>query len=294
MLTIMKADNSINEGFRFKTTSSSTTNGSSSYSVIEPLRITFYPNKVLNVITGAPQSHSFSSTNSSTSNSGSVILLPTSGKPAKLAFLGPSFNVIKLSLDSELHEYPIPWLFIILPVDSTKWGSRNALGGGSAFIAFVSVGSILQGQARAVKTKCNAKYDGYEARNRPVRNLDVATLLRGSDEDREVGGLYRITTEESITKKLLSISTRYEILIRVMGPSKMKMIHIFLFPDLTKLSSLPSHFHKLLFEMRLGLIEAGGLSVLVNSPKPNIALIILDFEGNYKGDKGVLALAGVL
>ncbi|KAF9914234.1 hypothetical protein BX616_008693 [Lobosporangium transversale] len=105
-------------------------------------------------------------------------------------------------------------------------------------------------------------------------------------------------SQESITKKILSTSTRYEILVRIMELSNMKVIHIVLSPDLIKLSSLQpkksSHLHKLSLEMKPQKIGTSEFRVLVNSLKTNTNLITLDLDGSSVRNEGALALSEAL
>ncbi|KAF8971967.1 hypothetical protein BGZ46_010199 [Entomortierella lignicola] len=104
--------------------------------------------------------------------------------------------------------------------------------------------------------------------------------------------------QESITSKLFSTSTRYEILVRIIEHINMKVIHIVLSKDFIKLSSLQPkrslHFLKLSFEMKAHLIGASNFQVLVNSLKTNITLTNLDLSGNSIGKDGALALSEAL
>ncbi|KAF9915272.1 hypothetical protein BX616_006539 [Lobosporangium transversale] len=105
-------------------------------------------------------------------------------------------------------------------------------------------------------------------------------------------------SEGSASRELLSIFMRYEILVRIIGLCKMKMIHIVLSPDLIKLLNLQpkrsSHLHRLSFEMSFRGIGASELLVLINSLKTNKALTILDLGYNSIGNDGVVALSEAL
>ncbi|KAF9108063.1 hypothetical protein BGX27_008491 [Mortierella sp. AM989] len=105
----------------------------------------------------------------------------------------------------------------------------------------------------------------------------------------------------SNTSKLLSTSTRYEILVRIIEHPKMKVVHIVLSKDFSKLSELQpkisSHLHKLSFEMVISSIGASDFRVLVQALKANDALTTLaalTLEDNKIGKKGALALAEAL
>ncbi|KAI8599882.1 hypothetical protein EDD21DRAFT_432071, partial [Dissophora ornata] len=104
--------------------------------------------------------------------------------------------------------------------------------------------------------------------------------------------------QASIASKLLSTSTRYEILIRIMEHTNMKMIHIVLSKDFIKLRSLQpkrsSHLHKLSFEMTPQGIGASDFRVLVKSLKTNNPLTTLNFQDNLIGKEGALTLSEAL
>ncbi|KAI8596099.1 hypothetical protein EDD21DRAFT_448106, partial [Dissophora ornata] len=99
----------------------------------------------------------------------------------------------------------------------------------------------------------------------------------------------------SIASKLLSTSTRYEILVRIIEHTNMKNIHIVLSKDFVKLSSLQpkrsKHLQKLSFEMTP---RASDFQVLVKSLKTNNPLTILNLHGNSIGKEGALALSEIL
>ncbi|KAF9914377.1 hypothetical protein BX616_008427, partial [Lobosporangium transversale] len=365
----------------------------------------------------------------------------------KLATLQKHANAI-LVQNFELHEYPIPRLFIILPVDTSKWDPRNVLGNKFRLHFLCECGELTAEISKSSQNQIHlAKHDGYEVRDStkffrkygrhmliilhclrvgapiaaclaPIPNLTAAinysieymeklsieypvlknintidehealegadlrqlgTFLRIRDEDREFGNLEKeqkefagavennggkydpylgkviialypkskpgeffnvlanarrvyeldITfgwewtradlvafeealkkssvsilrldlgrSQESTTEKFLPISTRYETLVRIMGLSKMKTIHIVLSPDLIKLSSLqpkrPLHLHKLSFSMKPGLMEANDFKVFANSLGTNPALITLDLGGSSIEKERAAALSEAL
>ncbi|KAI8606667.1 hypothetical protein EDD21DRAFT_429977 [Dissophora ornata] len=104
--------------------------------------------------------------------------------------------------------------------------------------------------------------------------------------------------QTGLTSKLLSTSTRYEILIRIIEHPNMKMIHIVLSGDFKKLSSLQpkrsSHLHKLSFEMKPRSIGASELRVIENSLKTNTTLTTLNWQHYSIGKEGALALSEAL
>ncbi|KAI8606157.1 hypothetical protein EDD21DRAFT_349318 [Dissophora ornata] len=101
--------------------------------------------------------------------------------------------------------------------------------------------------------------------------------------------------EASIASKLLSTSTRYEILVRIMEHPNMKTIHIVLSKDFMKLPSLQpkrlTHFRKLSIELTP---RASDFRVIVKSLKTNNPLTILNLENNSIGNDGALALSEAL
>ncbi|KAI8600100.1 hypothetical protein EDD21DRAFT_142096, partial [Dissophora ornata] len=101
-----------------------------------------------------------------------------------------------------------------------------------------------------------------------------------------------------ITSKLLSTSTRYGVLVRIMEHTNMKMIHIVLSKDFMKLLSLQpkgsSHLHRLSIEMIIPEIGDSEFRALVRSLKTNNPLITLNLEGNSIGYEGALALSEAL
>ncbi|ORZ20894.1 hypothetical protein BCR41DRAFT_385418 [Lobosporangium transversale] len=105
-------------------------------------------------------------------------------------------------------------------------------------------------------------------------------------------------SQESTTRKLLSTSTRYERLVRIIELRKMKSICIVLSPDLVKLSNLPSgklpHLHELSFEVKPWVFGANNIRTLVNSLKTEVALTTLDLWGTTIGKKGALTLSEAL
>ncbi|KAF9995863.1 hypothetical protein BGZ79_010409, partial [Entomortierella chlamydospora] len=104
--------------------------------------------------------------------------------------------------------------------------------------------------------------------------------------------------QASAASKLLSTSTRYGVLVRIIEHSNMKVIHIVLSNDFIKLSSLQprksSHLHKLSFEMIHHSIGVGDFRVLVNSLKTNTALTNLNLWTSSIGNEGALALSEAL
>ncbi|KAI8596822.1 hypothetical protein EDD21DRAFT_236094, partial [Dissophora ornata] len=101
--------------------------------------------------------------------------------------------------------------------------------------------------------------------------------------------------QASIASNMFSTFTRYEILVRIIEHTNMKMIHIVLSKDFVKLSSLQpkrsSHLHKLSFEMTP---RASDFQVLVKSLKTNYPLTTLNLENNSIGKEGALALSEAL
>ncbi|KAI8595485.1 hypothetical protein EDD21DRAFT_420616 [Dissophora ornata] len=101
--------------------------------------------------------------------------------------------------------------------------------------------------------------------------------------------------QASIASKLLSTSTRYEILVRIIEHTSMKMIHIVLSPDFVKLSSLQpkrsSHLHKLTVVMTP---RASDFRVLVKSLRSNNPLTTLNLQNNSIGNEGALSLSEAL
>ncbi|KAI8597905.1 hypothetical protein EDD21DRAFT_446640 [Dissophora ornata] len=103
---------------------------------------------------------------------------------------------------------------------------------------------------------------------------------------------------ESIPSKRISTSTRYEILVRIIEHTNMKIIHMVLSEDFMKLLSLQSerssHLHKLSIEMTPQGIGANDFRVLVKSLKTNNLLTTLNLRGNSIGNEGALALSEAL
>ncbi|ORZ23717.1 hypothetical protein BCR41DRAFT_420288 [Lobosporangium transversale] len=102
-------------------------------------------------------------------------------------------------------------------------------------------------------------------------------------------------SQESITWKLLSASTRYENLVGIIELSNMKTIHIVLPPDVKNLSNLQSvkssHLHKLSFEMRPRKMKTSDFRLLTN---PLEASVALNLASSSIGDEEALALSNVL
>ncbi|KAI8594316.1 hypothetical protein EDD21DRAFT_449466, partial [Dissophora ornata] len=101
--------------------------------------------------------------------------------------------------------------------------------------------------------------------------------------------------QASIASKLLPTSTRYQILVRIIEHTSMKMIHIVLSKDFVKLSSLQpkrsSHLHKLSFEM---IPRASDFRELLKSLKTNTTLTALNLRDNSIREEGALALSETL
>ncbi|ORZ19271.1 hypothetical protein BCR41DRAFT_421442 [Lobosporangium transversale] len=295
-----EAGDNIIEEVCVRTASTSTSNGDSSFYVslqdirdvfpdalIEPPRIAFYPNKILDVITRKPQLNN--SNNNSNNNSDTVIHLPISRKSLNpvsqdsnlslsdsaqssnssltirnneisldqikellLEVKGRGDEMLKSQLEAkekdemiislqqqaldrlatlqkyadailvqnfELHEYPIPRLFIILPVDSTKWDPMNVLGNkfrlhflsgmplATSLTPIPNLDAALNHSINYMEMLSKEypildnmnKIDDYEAlEGADLRRL--GTFLRINDEDRKLGNLYRITTETGHVK----------------------------------------------------------------------------------------------
>ncbi|KAF9151409.1 hypothetical protein BGX20_005423, partial [Mortierella sp. AD010] len=104
--------------------------------------------------------------------------------------------------------------------------------------------------------------------------------------------------QASAASELLSTSTRYEVLVRIIEHSNLRVIHVVLSNGFVKLSSLQprksSHLHNLSFEMIPYSIGAGDFRVLVNSLKTNTILTTLNLRGNSVGDEGTLTLSEAL
>ncbi|KAG0011895.1 hypothetical protein BGZ80_000354 [Entomortierella chlamydospora] len=104
--------------------------------------------------------------------------------------------------------------------------------------------------------------------------------------------------QASTASKLFSTSTRYEILVRIMEHTSMKMIHIVLSKDFIKLHNLQpkrsAHLHKLSFEMALESVGSSDLQAFVNSFKANATLTILNLSHNWIGKEGAQALSEAL
>ncbi|KAF9913073.1 hypothetical protein BX616_010179 [Lobosporangium transversale] len=134
----------------------------SSGSRIEPLRIAFYPYKVLDVIAEEPQL--------SNANSGSTagICLPTSGRSAnldRLTTLQKHTHAILIQ-NLELHDCTIPRLFIMLPVDHTNWDPLNILKNKLRLHFLCECGGYTANTSESSQNQIHiAKHDGYEVRN---------------------------------------------------------------------------------------------------------------------------------
>ncbi|KAF9569199.1 hypothetical protein EC968_002670 [Mortierella alpina] len=126
----------------------------------------------------------------------------------------------------------------------------------------------------------------------------------------------------SLSNKLSSLPTRYEILCRVTNPPNMRSIHIVLPKDIIKLSnfnpSRPPHLRKLSFEMAVGgsdlrmyteafktgsnaitlywgnSTRVDGAQALAEALKTNSALTSLNLYNSWIGSDGATALAEVL
>ncbi|KAF9347385.1 hypothetical protein BGX26_001141 [Mortierella sp. AD094] len=150
---------------------------------IEPLRISFYPDEILDVITDIPQSrntravvHSSTpreykdnveQTKSENKDMQRVLDLLLEAKEERyemltlqhlaldrLAILQKHAEAI-LVQNFELHEYPIPRLFIILPVDQSKWDPKKVLENKPHH----------EGKQEWPESNHIARHEGYEIRN---------------------------------------------------------------------------------------------------------------------------------
>ncbi|KAF9917864.1 hypothetical protein BX616_011059 [Lobosporangium transversale] len=103
--------------------------------------------------------------------------------------------------------------------------------------------------------------------------------------------------QESISWKILSTSSPYETLARMIELSSMKTIHIVLPPKTIKVPSLrfnrPSHLRNLTIEMqpRIGFND---FRVLASALKADTAITTLNLRGKSIGDEGALALSEAL
>ncbi|ORZ23712.1 hypothetical protein BCR41DRAFT_349019 [Lobosporangium transversale] len=102
-------------------------------------------------------------------------------------------------------------------------------------------------------------------------------------------------SQESITRKVLSASTRHEKLVGIIELNNMKVIHVVLPPEVKHLSNLQSakssHLHKLSFGMRPQMMRNSDFRLLMN---PLEALVTLELQFNSMGNEGALALSGAL
>ncbi|KAF9972774.1 hypothetical protein BGZ75_001360, partial [Mortierella antarctica] len=98
----------------------------------------------------------------------------------------------------------------------------------------------------------------------------------------------------SLSNKLSSISTRYEVLHRLMNPFNMKSIHIVLPKDLVKLSNFtpkkPPHLRKLSFEI----VVSSRLRIHAEAAECGSTLTTLNLGFNSIGSNGAQALSEAL
>ncbi|KAI8597906.1 hypothetical protein EDD21DRAFT_407255 [Dissophora ornata] len=103
---------------------------------------------------------------------------------------------------------------------------------------------------------------------------------------------------ESIPSKRISTSTRYEILVRIIEQTNMKMIHMVLSEDFVELPSLQpkssSHLHKLSIEMKPQWIQGSDFQEFLKSLKTNNPLTTLNLQGTQIMKEGALALSEAL
>ncbi|KAF9905911.1 hypothetical protein BX616_000889, partial [Lobosporangium transversale] len=104
--------------------------------------------------------------------------------------------------------------------------------------------------------------------------------------------------QESTTRKLLSTSTRYEILVRIMELINLRTIDIVLPPNLIELSNLrpkrSPYLKDLSVRLRPRKMATTELRVLLKSLKADPALTSLDLRDNSIGNGGALALSEAL
>ncbi|KAF9895883.1 hypothetical protein BX616_008626, partial [Lobosporangium transversale] len=160
---------------------------------IKPPCIAFYPDTILDVITDGPQvcnSNSSSNSSSSSLKTTTDLILETKENAKKmldllleakkkdeemlklqqqaldrLATLQRHANAILIQ-NFELHEYPIPRLFIILPVDTTKWDPRNVLGSKVRPHFLCECGEHTATISKSNQNQIHiAKHEGYDIRN---------------------------------------------------------------------------------------------------------------------------------
>ncbi|KAF9915401.1 hypothetical protein BX616_006225 [Lobosporangium transversale] len=152
---------------------------------IEPLRIAFYPNKVLDIITEAQFKELLKEGKESDQEIPKLqwelirlqvkikerddemlkLQLKANVQSPGLANLQKSAKAI-LSQDFELHDCPIPQLFIILPADRIKWDQKDVLKNK------IRLHFLCEGEERAEKASGSgqnqihiAKHEGYEVQN---------------------------------------------------------------------------------------------------------------------------------
>ncbi|ORZ09328.1 hypothetical protein BCR41DRAFT_388300 [Lobosporangium transversale] len=104
--------------------------------------------------------------------------------------------------------------------------------------------------------------------------------------------------QESAARKILSTSTPYEILFRIIEHRRLRVVYIILPSSLIKVPSLPpkrsTHLHKLTIEVNPQRIGPSEIRALVASLKTNTALTSLDLKGNSIGIEGVQTLSDAL
>ncbi|KAF9176569.1 hypothetical protein BGZ50_000303 [Haplosporangium sp. Z 11] len=106
--------------------------------------------------------------------------------------------------------------------------------------------------------------------------------------------LHRLRT--SLGSKLISTSTRYDVLVHIMEHTNMKIIHIVLPKEFVKLSSLQptqsSRLHKL--SLKIVMIGRNELGILAETLKTNTTLTTLDLGNNSIKDSGAVVLSEAL
>ncbi|KAG0248331.1 hypothetical protein BGZ95_008108, partial [Linnemannia exigua] len=106
--------------------------------------------------------------------------------------------------------------------------------------------------------------------------------------------------QASLRSRLLSTSTRYELLARIVNLPNMKMIHIVLPMESFEVSRLqskrPSHYPKISVELvsRGEYMERKEIGILAETLKTNSTLTTLDLSYNPIGEGGAVVLAEAL
>ncbi|KAF9350472.1 hypothetical protein BGX26_011346 [Mortierella sp. AD094] len=141
---------------------------------IRPPRIALYHDEILDVIVGTPQCNDQTprdlldkvlALQLEAKENGETIIGLQNQALDRLAILQQHAHAI-LVQSFELHEYPIPRLFIILPVDPNKWNPKNILENKFRLHFLCECGDHTMKTSERGQNQIHiARHEGYEIRN---------------------------------------------------------------------------------------------------------------------------------